>query len=94
MFRHNSKRRPPSLNPKHELAVLLPIRPAITRASSADQKFDQLPIGRMTVFIQLGRAILEENKEEQIREYLNSLQALGLIRKNVKIEYEKNSEPD
>lgn len=48
----------------------------------------------LTVFIQLGRAILKENKEEQIREYLNSLQALGLIRKNVKIEYGKNSEPD
>ncbi len=41
----------------------------------------------LTVFIQLGRAILKENKEEQIREYLNSLQALGLIRKNVQIEY-------
>ena len=48
----------------------------------------------LTLFIQLGRAILKENKEEQIREYLNSLQALGLIRKNVKIEYGKNSEPD
>ena len=43
----------------------------------------------LNLFIQLGRAILKENKEEQIEEYLNSLQALGLIRKNVKINYGK-----
>ncbi|MFX0013714.1 MAG: ester cyclase [Promethearchaeota archaeon] len=39
----------------------------------------------LTIFIQLGRAILKENKEEQIREYLLSLQVLGLLRKNIKI---------
>ena len=48
----------------------------------------------LTLFIQLGRAILKENKEEKIREYLNSLQALGLIRKNIKIEFGKNNESD
>ena len=47
MFRRDRKKRRPPLNPKHGLAVLLPIRPAMTRASSADQKFAQLPTGRI-----------------------------------------------
>ena len=47
MFRRHRKKRRPPLNPKHGLAVLLPIRPAVTRASSADQKFAQLPTGRI-----------------------------------------------
>jgi polar amino acid transport system permease protein len=47
MFRRNSIRRPPALHPNHELAVLLPIRPALTRASCTDQKFSQLPISRI-----------------------------------------------
>ena len=47
MIRCNGKRRSPPLNPKHELAVLLPIRPATACASSADRKIDQLPIGRI-----------------------------------------------
>ncbi len=47
MFRRHRKKRRPPLNPKHGLAVLLPIRPAMTRASSADQKFAQLPTGRI-----------------------------------------------
>jgi len=47
MFRRNRKRRVPRLNPKHELAVLLPIRPANANASSADQKFDHLPVTRI-----------------------------------------------
>ncbi|CAB1058561.1 ABC transporter, permease protein (cluster 3, basic aa/glutamine/opines) [Olavius sp. associated proteobacterium Delta 1] len=47
MLRSNSKRRAPRLNPKHELAVLLPIGPAKTNTSSADQKLDQLPVGHI-----------------------------------------------
>ena len=47
MFRRHRKKRRPPLNPKHGLAVLLPIRPAMTRASSADQQFAQLPTGRI-----------------------------------------------
>lgn len=47
MFRHNSKNKPPPLNPKHELAVLLPIRSGMNKASRAHQKFDHLPVARI-----------------------------------------------
>jgi len=47
MFRHNLKRRPRQVNPKHRLAVLLPARPVVREASSADQNFSQMPGGRL-----------------------------------------------
>ena len=49
MFRRNRKRRAPRLNPKHELAVLLPMRPVKANAGRADQKFDHLPVARIRV---------------------------------------------
>jgi polar amino acid transport system permease protein len=38
---------PPPLNPKHELAVLLPVRPAGMRSSGADRKFSRLTVGHI-----------------------------------------------
>jgi polar amino acid transport system permease protein len=38
---------PPQLNPKHELAVLLPARPMELRSAGADKKFNQLAIDRL-----------------------------------------------
>ena len=47
MYRNHSKMGPRPLNPKHELSVLLPVRPSNSTISSADHNLDQLPIGRM-----------------------------------------------
>ena len=47
MDRIHSKMRPQPLNPKHELPVLLPVRPSNSNVSSADHNLDPLPIGRM-----------------------------------------------
>ena len=47
MFRHHTKNKPPPLNPKHELAVLLPFQPGMKRASGQDHQFDHLPVARI-----------------------------------------------
>jgi hypothetical protein len=41
MFRRNRKKRVPRLNPRHELAVLLPVRTAGAATSRPGQKFDR-----------------------------------------------------
>jgi len=38
------------LNPRHKLAVLLPVRPIMGRTSGADQEDGRLPIGRIRAF--------------------------------------------
>jgi polar amino acid transport system permease protein len=47
MFRRNRKKRVPRLNPRHELAVLLPVRTAGAATSRPGQKFDRLPVARI-----------------------------------------------
>ena len=47
MFPRKIKGLNPPLKPKHELAVLLPVRPAASRYCGAEKEFGHLPIGRI-----------------------------------------------
>lgn len=46
-MKNRDKRSRPALNPKHQMAVLLPIRSDLVGASRAEPKLSHLPIGRI-----------------------------------------------
>jgi len=54
MFRPRSKRHLSALNPKHELAVLLPVGTDGIQACRAESKFDHLPVRRIRAVHVLG----------------------------------------
>ena len=47
MFKRNRNRRPPELEPRHKLAVLLPMRPIAGGSPGDDRKNGRSPIGRV-----------------------------------------------
>jgi polar amino acid transport system permease protein len=47
MFRRKTKKRKSPLNPKHKLAVLLPVAPDKVRQSCAQRKYDLMPVSRL-----------------------------------------------